>query len=129
MSYNCKRCGEMNPDIFYKSNGAKTKCKKCHTMEVHHTKRLIKQRAVEYLGGQCVDCGIKGNQWLFDFHHISSSEKEFHWGNHRTSNWNNLVKELDKCVLLCANCHRTRHHSEWMETLVEHHPIFDKQEI
>ena len=123
--YKCKRCGDTEPDNFYKSNGAKTKCKKCHTMEVHQRKRDMKDKAVEYLGGKCLDCGVEGNPWIYDFHHRNPEEKEFNWGNHGTSNWDNLVVELDKCDLLCANCHRTRHQMEWRATLVEHHPIFD----
>jgi hypothetical protein len=126
MTYNCKRCGETNEEKFYKSNGAKSKCKKCHTMEVHQVKREMKDKGVQYLGGKCLDCGVEGNPWIFDFHHRDPSEKEFHWGNTRTSNWEALKKELDKCDLLCANCHRTRHQEEWIETLVEHHPYFDK---
>ena len=129
MSYLCKRCGDTEPDNFYTSNGAKTKCKKCHTMEVHQRKREIKDKAVQYLGGKCLDCGVEGNPWIFDFHHRDPEEKEFHWGNHRTSNWENLKVELDKCDLLCSNCHRTRHHKEWVETLVEHHPYFDKESV
>jgi len=124
VEYNCKRCGETDPDAFYTSNGAKTKCKKCHTMETHYSKKMIKQKAVDYLGGECKDCGLKGGPHLFDFHHRDPAEKEFHWGNNRVS-WNKLVPELDKCDLLCANCHRERHHKEWIESLVEHHPMFD----
>jgi len=125
--YNCKRCGETNPDNFYKSNGAKTKCKKCHTMETHYKQKMMKVKGVEYLGGKCLDCGTKGSPWIFDFHHRDPSEKEWHWGNRRTSNWDNLKKELDKCDLLCSNCHRLRHEQEWLETLVDHHPMFDKK--
>lgn len=123
--YLCKRCGETDPNNFYTSNGAKSKCKKCHTLEVHQTKRLLKDRAIEHMGGKCADCGITGSQWIFDFHHLDPAEKDFGWGEKRTTNWENLKKEIDKCVLLCANCHRTRHHKEWIENLVEHHPYFD----
>jgi hypothetical protein len=125
MSYLCKRCGEIDPQKFYKTNNAKTKCKKCHTMEVHHTKRVLKIRAVEYLGGKCGDCGKVGNPWIYDFHHLDPSKKDWNWGNRRTSNWEALKKEINKCVLLCSNCHRERHFEEWVETLVEHHPYYD----
>ena len=127
LNYLCKRCSETNPDNFYKSNGAKTKCKKCHTMETHYRQRMLKPKAIDYLGGKCADCGLEhnNNSWVFDFHHRNPQEKEWSWGERRTSNWENCKKEIDKCVLLCANCHRTRHHKEWLQSLAENHPLFD----
>jgi hypothetical protein len=127
VDYNCKRCGETNPENFYTSNGAKSKCKKCHTMETHHRQRMMKPKAVDYLGGKCEDCGLiqNNNSWLFDFHHKDPSIKEWDWGSRRTSNWEKMKVEIDKCVLLCSNCHRTRHQMEWLETLPSNHPMFD----
>ena len=124
-NYNCKRCGDTEPDNFYKSNGAKTKCKKCHTMEVHHAKRKIKERAVEYLGSTCSVCGYDKSVWALEFHHKDPSIKDFGWGNTRKG-WEKLKPELDKCVLVCTNCHREEHEQEWIQTLVEHHPYYDK---
>lgn len=121
----CKRCGDRDSNNFYKTNGAKTKCKKCHTMETHYKQRQLKIKAIEYMGGKCIDCGLEGSPWVFDFHHRDPSQKEWSWGNKRTSSWTTLKEEIDKCDLLCANCHRTRHYNEWRETLVEHHPAFD----
>ena len=94
-------------------------------METHYKQKQMKLKAIEYLGGMCQDCGIQGSSWIFDFHHKVPSEKEWHWGNRRTSNWENLKSELDKCELLCANCHRLRHEKDWLQTLVKHHPMFD----
>ena len=124
-NYKCKRCGETESEKFYKTNKAKTKCKKCHTMETHWKQKQLKVRGIEYLGGKCQDCGTTGNPWIFDFHHRDSSTKEWSWGSRRTSNWESLKKELLKCDLLCSNCHRLRHEAEWKATLVEHHPAFD----
>jgi hypothetical protein len=69
---------------------------------------------LEYKGGKCEDCGIVGsmeNRSIFDFHHPDPNVKG--------STINTMLKdkvsteklkqELDKCVLLCANCHRLRH--------------------
>lgn len=123
-NYNCKRCGDTEPENFYKSNGAKTKCKKCHTMEVHHRKRVIREDALQELGGCCSKCGYNKSIWALEMHHIDPELKDFNWGNKRTS-FANLIKELDKCVLICSNCHREEHENEWKETLVEHHPYYD----
>jgi hypothetical protein len=69
-----------------------------------------KQRAVDYLGGVCNDCGGKFPLSVYDFHHLDPTEKEHNLGNIlRRKNFSEIEKELSKCVLLCANCHRIRH--------------------
>lgn len=126
--YCCTRCGTTDEDDFYKSTKQKSKCKKCHTMEVHQNKRELKVRAVQYLGGKCSDCGAEFNPWVFDFHHRDPTEKEWSWGDVRTSNWEKIKEEIDKCDLLCSNCHRTRHHIEWVDSLPENHIFFESAE-
>jgi len=69
-----------------------------------------KARAIEYKGGFCNDCGGTFHQSVYDFHHIDPNEKDSSWSLHRS--WEYLKKELDKCILLCANCHRIRHWKE-----------------
>jgi len=44
-----------------------------------------------------------------EFHHINKDEKDFAIGSGNTKSWSDIKKELDKCVLLCANCHREVH--------------------
>lgn len=71
-------------------------------------KRLaLKERAVAYLGGQCRICGYNRSSVGFDFHHLDPSQKDFNISA-RTS-WKAIVSELEKCVLLCACCHREVH--------------------
>lgn len=57
-------------------------------------------------GKCCVDCGF--NKWpeCLDFHHIDPGEKEFTISQSLTKSWARTLKEIDKCILLCANCHR-----------------------
>ena len=47
----------------------------------------------------------------YDFHHVDPSKKEFNLSglNSAKINWNKVKEELDKCLLLCSNCHRTEH--------------------
>ena len=48
-----------------------------------------------------------------DFHHIDPSEKEFTLGSIRESiSKEKFLKEIEKCVVLCANCHRIHHYEE-----------------
>ena len=68
-----------------------------------------KKRAVEYKGGKCENClGIFPVE-CFDFHHIDKETKHKDPGLMMTHSDDSLFKELDKCILLCANCHRTEH--------------------
>ena len=79
----------------------------------------MKQMAVDRLGGECVDCGLKTEHvCVYDFHHKDPAEKDFSIGEMRrnTKSWEKIASELDKCVLLCANCHRIRHHAEKAQT-------------
>ena len=68
-----------------------------------------KQRLVEIRGGRCEDCGYDVSVAALEFHHRDSNTKEFGLGNFNGS-WERLVAESAKCDLLCANCHRRRHH-------------------
>ena len=121
--YLCKVCGEINPDNFYQKNKMKSMCKKCHTAHSHQAQRNLKPKAIEYLGGKCTHCEQSfASTAVYDFHHIDPTEKEFNWGNKRTSNWENLKKELDKCILLCSNCHRMEHERIWLDSLQDSHP-------
>lgn len=63
---------------------------------------------VAYKGGCCSACGYKKSLAAMDFHHLNPAEKDFEIGG-LSSNWEKIAKELDKCVLLCANCHRELH--------------------
>jgi hypothetical protein len=69
-----------------------------------------KLKAVKYKGGKCDKCGYKKNLAALDFHHIDPNEKEENFQNIiRRSKWEDIKKELDKCVLLCRNCHSEIH--------------------
>ena len=55
-------------------------------------------------------CGYDRCQWALDFHHLDPSQKEFGISmDGITRSWERVQKELDKCVLVCSNCHREIH--------------------
>ena len=60
----------------------------------------------------CNRCPMKRPACL-DFHHIKPSDKKFSIGNAIQMNlcWKTVLKEIKKCVLLCANCHRLEEHT------------------
>ncbi len=73
-------------------------------------RKRIKQQSIMYLGGKCQVCGYSECPEALDFHHIDESKKNFGiaYKGH-TKSWSRVKEELDKCYLLCANCHREVH--------------------
>jgi len=67
----------------------------------------FKQALVEYMGGKCSFCWYSRCLSALEFHHIDVSRKEFNISS--TTNLEKAKKELDGCILLCANCHREAH--------------------
>lgn len=65
-------------------------------------------QAVNYKGSTCLLCGYNENFEVMDFHHIDSTLKDFEIGKGIAS-FESIKAELDKCALLCANCHMAVH--------------------
>ena len=69
-----------------------------------------KIKAVKYLGGSCENC--KDDKWYhLDFHHITEKDVDVS-RLIQGFRWSKIKKELDKCILLCANCHQEHHFNE-----------------
>lgn len=67
-----------------------------------------KLKAIEYKGGKCVICGYNKSVRALQFHHVDPSQKDFGISG-STKSFEKLKPELDKCVLVCANCHAEIH--------------------
>ena len=77
---------------------------------VHKRRKKIRQMAIEYKGGACKHCGYDRCIDALEFHHTNSSKKDFSISRKgHTRSWSRVKEELDKCILLCANCHREIH--------------------
>ena len=77
---------------------------------VRKRRKKLRQLAIEYKGSRCQVCGYDKCPEAMEFHHTDSSKKDFgisHKGY--TRSWKKVELELDKCVMLCANCHREVH--------------------
>jgi hypothetical protein len=72
-------------------------------------RRAIKLKAVEYKGGKCQNCGYNKCIGAMDFHHLDPQEKDFTISGN-AGKWETIKNELDKCVLLCKNCHAEQHY-------------------
>lgn len=112
----CTRCQQFKPlaTAFYShhTSGPAGACKDCTNIMNKDRQRSIKKRAVAYKGGKCQDCGGIFPICAYDFHHLDPSEKDFNIGKAQHGSWDKLQPELDKCVLLCAVCHRIRHSTD-----------------
>jgi hypothetical protein len=92
----------------------------------------IKIKAVAYKGGSCVKCGYNRCLRSLQFHHIDPTQKDFAISSSGKS-WADILLELDKCVLVCSNCHGEIHdqlittptESGWQDTICtyNHHLI------
>lgn len=71
----------------------------------------FKTQAVKYKGGKCQICGYSECVAALEFHHTDPKEKVFRLGGCKQFN-TKTKRELDKCILVCANCHRKIHYKE-----------------
>jgi len=68
-----------------------------------------KSYCLEYLGGKCVKCGTTHN---LEFDHIKRDTKKYNITRKVDKTFDNLKEELDKCQLLCVDCHKIKTKSE-----------------
>jgi hypothetical protein len=71
--------------------------------------REVKRRLVEYCGNKCAHCGNSYPDCVYDFHHIDPSSKEI-GHNLRHRSYEKALIEVQKCLMLCSNCHRIEHY-------------------
>ena len=104
----CKICEKKYE--YKKGNGSSLHvCVACRNM---YRKRIMKRKMIEYKGGKCEICGYDKNDNAFDFHHIDPSDKKYSLSGKYNLSFEKLKDELDKCMLLCSNCHRELHAKE-----------------
>ena len=85
-----------------------TKCK--NKSAVNRFRKNLKTKSVEYKGGKCNSCGYSKDIKALQFHHRDPTQKDFGIGaNGVTRKWVDVKIELDKCDMLCANCHIEEH--------------------
>lgn len=81
----------------------------CNSCVVNRRRYKIKMEAVIYKGGKCEKCGYNKSLNAFHFHHLNPLEKKFSISGQHSRSFNSIKLELDKCILLCANCHAEIH--------------------
>lgn len=100
----CKSC--MN--ISYKASRGK---KQEHYNAVGAARRRsITQKIREWKEEQgCCICPEKFGPCL-ELHHTNAADKDFDPSEAMNKSWSAFLKEAEKCVVVCANCHRKVHH-------------------
>lgn len=95
---------------YKKGRRFQSRCRSCFNQYCQKRWTDRKLKAIEYKGGECCKCGYNHYYGALEFHHIDPLEKDSDWNKLRLKSWSDVIKELDKCILVCANCHREIHH-------------------
>ena len=134
LTMKCRRCDEVKPfEEFQDSKGCALgksfSCKDCvraaskkwsldnkeqRDEDSRNRARAGKMYAIAKFGNKCGDCGNTFPVACYDFHHTDGSDKEANPSKFFRMSKERLDNELNKCVMLCANCHRVRHYGDRM---------------
>jgi hypothetical protein len=110
--HRCARCGETDPANF--PPGRYTDCRRCRKRFPSYCQtarfRSYKRKAVPYKGGCCEVCGYNRCMAALVFHHKDPSQKDPKWYLMRNWTFERIKNELDKCMLVCRNCHAEIHY-------------------
>jgi hypothetical protein len=82
--------------------------KKRQVNSVTSWRQRVKKILVEYKGGKCQICGYNKCITCLDFHHTNPNEKEMKISG-STKSFEKQKEEVDKCILVCHNCHGEIH--------------------
>lgn len=133
----CARCKQFHPvKDFVKSPsqdnyGYRRYCRRCEKQQNRERKEKIdnhnkqrntalKAKFAELAGGCCQKCGYNRHYAALDFHHIYPAQKKYTPAYIiYTNNFEKAWRELDKCCLLCQNCHVTYEAGVWRAEFIK----------
>lgn len=112
----CSKCGIEKPLTEYHKNGFDSHgnqkyrgyCKSCAN-KIESNRYKQKKDFINSQRTPCLKCG-DSRIYVLDFHHIDETQKEFTIGKLKKGNKEVLQNEINKCISLCANCHREFHY-------------------
>jgi|FAXJ01.1.fsa_nt_gi hypothetical protein len=108
----CIECEEFHPlsEFSFRNSGHhRSYCHTCENQRSVKYGRIMKQRIIDYLGGKCSICNYNKSSRALHAHHRDPSQKLFTLSERKCLNWEDTKRELDKCILVCANCHGEIH--------------------
>ena len=95
---------------------------------VTNYRRRRKNNLIQVCGGKCCICGYDKTNSALEFHHINPDEKEY--GIAQGGTCHDLEKDLQevqKCILVCANCHREIHDGLYNERQLKQFQVYNKE--
>jgi hypothetical protein len=92
-----------------KRNFLRRECKSCLSKKTIRHQQAQKQIWLDYKGRKCEICGYSKSARALHFHHKNPNEKSFTLSQYKNRAIDVMKRELDKCLLLCANCHAEEH--------------------
>src|SRR5574343_164259 len=101
----CRFCNKSYPYKKNKKGSGTLNTKVCNSCRVNRRRFLIKEKCIEYKGGKCQSCGYNKCSASLTFHHLNPKKKDVIIGGNHCLSLERIKKELDKCILLCMNCH------------------------
>mgnify|MGYP003402983197 CR=1 FL=1 len=72
-------------------------------------RKRVKLKLIEYKGGKCERCNYNRCERALEFHHLDPSKKDFTISG-KSWSYERLKIEVDKCILVCSNCHNEIHY-------------------
>lgn len=106
------RCRECTHEYY---QGHYNENKKQYMERNRATKRRNRERVLSMKDAPCTDCGGTFPRHVMEFDHLDPSVKEFSIGRAGWSWYKKIEKELEKCEIVCANCHKIRTHNRKYE--------------
>jgi hypothetical protein len=118
----CKTCDKDKPlnEFPKRGSGYRKDCKECYHKVVKRANSKVRKLKREYVirdkEDGCSICGEK-RHYCLDYHHVDRSTKDKAVSKLLVegSGLQKLIEEIEKCILLCANCHRELHWKENMD--------------
>lgn len=114
----CSKCGRELPLTEYHKNGFdrdgnqkyRGYCKEC----ANNLERERYRKKKAFINSQKIQCAKCGETrfYVLDYHHNDPEKKDFTIGKALKGSFSLIQQEIDKCTVLCANCHREFHYLE-----------------
>lgn len=109
----CRLCKNNHQKSWYRGASSEQKervYKRNKSLRIDYAKKLF-----EYLKkNPCVMCG-ESNPIVLEFDHLRDKTSEISTMVRCSYSWERILEEIEKCQVLCANCHRikTAHQQNW----------------
>lgn len=105
--HQCERCNENDPLNFYGTQ--KSLCKKCRNDDNRIKYQKYKEIDIAKRGGKCQKCNYNKYIGALEFHHLDPNQKDPDFNSLMKRSPKGREQELNKCIILCSNCHKETH--------------------